>query len=69
MNVIVNGQNHSLGAANAAVTLQDLLGELGLGEGRIAVEVNAEIVPRSEHPQKVLQDGDRIEIVHAIGGG
>jgi sulfur carrier protein len=37
--------------------------------GRIAVEVNGELVPRSTHARHVLVDGDRVEIVHAIGGG
>lgn len=49
-------------------TVTDLLSSLGI-RGRIAVEVNGELVPRSAHAQHVLADGDRVEIVHAIGGG
>lgn len=41
----------------------------GLGERRVAVEVNGGIVPRSRHPGFALADGDRVEIVHALGGG
>ena len=41
----------------------------GLAEKRVAVEVNLEIVPRSRHATRVLGEGDRVEIVHAIGGG
>jgi sulfur carrier protein len=36
---------------------------------KVAVEVNREIVPRSLHAQRTVRDGDRVEIVHAIGGG
>jgi len=50
-------------------TLQDLIERLQLAGKRIAVEVNLEIVPRSQHPDYQLQAGDRVEIVHAIGGG
>jgi sulfur carrier protein len=49
-------------------TVADLLSSLGI-RGRIAVEVNGELVPRSAHAQHVLADGDRVEVVHAIGGG
>ena len=42
---------------------------LALGERRVAVEVNGEIVPRSRYAEHELRDGDRIEIVHAVGGG
>ncbi|WP_290907033.1 sulfur carrier protein ThiS [Halomonas sp.] len=42
---------------------------LGLAGRRIAVEVNEEIVPRSEHAVTRLVEGDRVEVVHAIGGG
>lgn len=66
MNVTINGESHPL---TTEATLQDLLGTLGLTEGRIAVELNAEIVPRSRYQETPLSDGDKIEIVHAIGGG
>jgi sulfur carrier protein len=46
-----------------------LLADTGHGERRVAVEVNREIVPRSRHVQHELHDGDRVEIVQAIGGG
>ena len=42
---------------------------LSLGGRRIAVEVNGEIVPRSRYGEHELKPGDRIEIVHAVGGG
>lgn len=50
-------------------SIADLLAELGLAERRVAVELNLDIVPRSQHATTRLQAGDRLEIVHAIGGG
>ena len=50
-------------------TVASLLKELSLAERRVAVERNGEIVPKSRHAEQALQSGDRIEIVHAIGGG
>lgn len=46
-----------------------LIETMQLGERRVAVELNLEIVPRSRHGETVLQEGDRLEVVHAIGGG
>jgi sulfur carrier protein len=46
-----------------------LLEHEGLAARRVAVEVNGEIVPRSRHAGHCLADGDRVEIVHALGGG
>lgn len=66
MNVFVNGQ---LRECAANTTVASLLDATGHGHKRVAVEVNREIVPRSQHPQHALQEGDRVEIVQAIGGG
>ena len=66
MQVAVNGEPLQLPEQS---TLEDLIARLQLTGKRIAVEVNLEIVPRSEHASLVLQPGDRVEIVHAIGGG
>jgi sulfur carrier protein len=65
MHVIINGQEMSI---DGIVTVGGLLGELQL-EGRIAVEINKEIVPRSEFDRFPVREGDVIEIVRAIGGG
>ncbi|MGB1558458.1 MAG: sulfur carrier protein ThiS [Oceanococcaceae bacterium] len=62
----LNGQSRTIAPAT---TLAALLQELGLSERRIAVEHNTQIVPRSRHADTQLNDGDRVEIVHAIGGG
>jgi sulfur carrier protein len=46
-----------------------LIERLGLTGQRIAVEVNAELVPRSRFEAHALREGDRVEIIHAVGGG
>lgn len=46
-----------------------LLEELELTKKRVAVELNGDILPRSKHGETALKTGDRVEIVHAIGGG
>ena len=52
-----------------ACSVASLLEEAGLAGRRVAVEVNGAIVPRGQHATHALQDGDRVEIVHALGGG
>ncbi|MHB8536252.1 MAG: sulfur carrier protein ThiS [Sulfuricaulis sp.] len=66
MKILLNGQEKRL---ESPVTLAVLLHDMGLGERRVAVEVNREIVPRSRHGEFQLQDDDRVEVVFAIGGG
>ena len=66
MEILVNGQPRTAGDG---LTVAHLVAELGLTGKRLAVEVNRDIVPRGEHATHVLQGGDRIEIIHAIGGG
>ena len=66
MDVVVNGRTVALDDGSS---VRDLLVALGRGEGRVAVEVNQEIVPRSRHAEHLLKPGDRIELVHAMGGG
>ena len=62
----VNGEPRRLGA-DASVS--QLLESLELAGKRVAVEKNGEIVPRSRYAQTALADGDRLEIVVAVGGG
>lgn len=50
-------------------TVSALLGEMGMAGKRIAIERNGEIVPRSRYAETTLADGDRLEIVVAVGGG
>lgn len=66
MQIQLNGDVHRL---DGEPTLSQLVTNLGLAGRRIAIEVNEEIVPRSRHDDTRLESGDRVEIVHAIGGG
>ena len=66
MQIQVNGDGVELAAE---ATIADLIEHMALTGKRLAVEVNEDIVPRSQHPEFRLQDGDRVEVVHAIGGG
>lgn len=62
----INGEPRTF---DRALTCVELIGALELSGKRIAVERNGEIVPRSQFEACVLQDGDRLEIVVAVGGG
>ncbi len=66
MQILLNGEPHQL---DQPLTLSALIDQLGLTGKRLAVELNLEIVPRSQHADTCLSEGDRVEIVHAIGGG
>ncbi|MEE9552571.1 MAG: sulfur carrier protein ThiS [Gammaproteobacteria bacterium] len=65
MQIILNGEPFDIDETN---TIDDLLTKLELN-GRLAVEINHQIVPRSLFHSHIINPGDRIEIVHAIGGG
>lgn len=62
----LNGEPHQVAART---TVSALLQQLELTKGRLAVEYNLEILPRSEYGRTQLQARDRVEIVQAIGGG
>ncbi|GAB3342349.1 sulfur carrier protein ThiS [Marilutibacter aestuarii] len=66
MDIQLNGEARDL---PAGTTVSMLLASEGLAERRVAVEVNGEIVPRGRHAGHPLAEGDRVEIVHALGGG
>jgi len=66
MQIVLNGEPRTL---PAPVTVTGLLETLGLMGARVAVELNREIVPRSRHGEQTVRDGDRVEVVRAIGGG
>ncbi len=66
MHIQLNGESFEL--ADDA-TVADLLVRLDAVGKRVAVELNLDIVPRSQHATTVLRDGDQLEVVHAIGGG
>ena len=64
--ITVNGETREV---RAPATVADLLAQIGLDARKIAVERNLEIVPRSTYGATALSAGDRLEIVHFIGGG
>ena len=66
MQIQLNGEARRI---EPATTIATLLDAEGLAERRVAVEVNGEIVPRGRHAEHRLHDGDKVEIVHALGGG
>lgn len=65
MRLIINGEERNYGAE----TLDALIEELGMKGDRVAVELNRDIVPRGSWGTAALKDGDRLEIVHFVGGG
>ena len=66
MKITINGENRTL---NEPISLKQLVSDLGLENKRLAIEVNQDIVPRGEYADTLLKENDKVEIVHAIGGG
>ncbi len=66
MHIRLNGEGYELPDGQSVA---DLLQRLELTGRRLAVELNRDIVPRSEHASTLLAEGDQVEVVHAIGGG
>lgn len=64
--ITVNGQARQV---PEGLTVAALLAELEITVRHVAVEVNAQLVPRGQHPQHRLQRGDRLEVVTLVGGG
>ena len=66
MNVVVNGETRQ---AHPEATVLALLESLGCAPGRVAVELNGDVLPRSDFGRRTLRDGDRVEVVQFVGGG
>ncbi|MDR2871981.1 MAG: sulfur carrier protein ThiS [Xanthomonadaceae bacterium] len=66
MNIVLNGEQREIGDD---CTIAELLNLQGLTQRRVAIEVDGEIVPRGMHAQRQLRQGERVEIVQALGGG
>ena len=66
MRLTINGETREVAAVR---TLAELIASLSLDTRKVAIEQNLEIVPRSLHAETPVSEGDRIEIVHFIGGG
>ena len=65
MKIVINGQEQTF----APTTLALLIEQLGMKQDRVAVELNRYIVPRAKWGETNLAEGDRLEIVHFVGGG
>lgn len=66
MTLFINGEEKAFADA---LPLAGLIEQLQMKGDRVAVELNREIVPRAQWPDTVLKEGDRLEIVHFVGGG
>ena len=66
MDIVLNGDRYRL---EEGATVGALIEDLALKGRRLAVEINQEVIPRSQHSAHRLAQGDQVEIVHAIGGG
>ncbi|PRQ09931.1 sulfur carrier protein ThiS [Enhygromyxa salina] len=64
--IVLNGEPRP---TSEGQSVADLLRELGLDARQVAVERNRDVVPRAEHGQTVLADGDQLEVVTFVGGG
>lgn len=69
MKLHINGEERDFSGSPAPVTLAALVEALGLKPDRVAVELNRDIVPRARWAETQLHDGDRLEVVHFVGGG
>jgi sulfur carrier protein len=65
MKIRLNGEEKTVAAQSVAALIE----EIGIPAGKVAVERNLEIVPKSAYLSTALSEGDRIEIVHFVGGG
>ena len=66
MHIVVNGQSREVADGT---TLADLIGEMEIQPRHVAVEVNLELVPRTQHAAHELKEGDNLEVVTLVGGG
>lgn len=66
MKITVNGQDRQ---TENAITVRQLVEQLGLGNAAVAVELNREVVPRRAHDATPLKEGDVLEVVTLVGGG
>lgn len=66
MQIIVNGEQRNV---LDGITAAQLVEDMEITSKRIAMEVNLEIVPRSSYAEYIFKEGDKVEIVHAVGGG
>ena len=66
MEITLNGEKYNLETGSNIV---DLIEKLGLNIDKLAIERNLEIVPKSKFAMTIIEEGDKLELVHFIGGG
>jgi len=66
MRLVINGKEQTF---PDLLTLTQLVEQLGMKGDRVAVELNREVISRPQWPETQLKDGDRLEVVHFVGGG
>ena len=66
MKLIINGEERTF---PSSLALTGLVEQLGMKPDRVAIELNRDIVPRERWAETMLSDGDRLEVVHFVGGG
>jgi sulfur carrier protein len=69
MKIQINGEGRDFPSAPVPFTLAALVDKLGMKADRVAIELNRDIVPRDRWAETFLDEGDRLEIVHFVGGG
>ena len=69
LSLVLNGQSRMFDSLSQPASLDQVIAELGLQGDRVAVEHNGAIVSRSAWPQTDVTAGDRLEVVHFVGGG
>lgn len=69
LSLLVNGVNRQIDALEEGCTLEAVVAQLSLKADRVAIERNGEIASRSSWSQTRIVSGDRLEIVHFVGGG
>jgi sulfur carrier protein len=69
MKLHINGDERDFGHVSSPFTLTALVESLGMKSDRVAVELNRDIVPRDRWSDTFLNEGDRLEVVHFVGGG
>jgi thiamine biosynthesis protein ThiS len=69
MKLQINGEERDFPDSSASFALAALVEALGMKPDRVAVELNRDIVPRDRWAQTPLHEGDKLEVVHFVGGG
>lgn len=69
MNIVINGEPRDFAELPDPATVADLVSALNLKGDRVAIEQNGDIVPRPKWAETPLTSGDKLEIVHFVGGG